>query len=78
MTDDIQQPDDSVPARIPSDEEPNTTELNHLIRKLTAEQNEARAQSVYGGMTEADARKYDERRERISRLTQRLLREKNN
>jgi hypothetical protein len=78
MTDDIQRPDDIVPASVASNQEPNAIELKLLLGKLTAEQNEARARAAYGGMTAAEAKEYEERREHITRLTERLLHAKEN
>lgn len=73
MTDDVQQPDDRIPTSIPSKQEPNSIELRCLIDELTRQQNDARARAVYGGMTVAEAKEYDERRDRIWKLTEQLL-----
>ena len=78
MTDDIEQPDEGLSGSVPSDQELNAIELRGLIEKLSQEQIEARRRAAYGGMNVAEMKAYDERRERISRLSEQLLRANKN
>ena len=78
MTDDIEQPGEGLSGSVPSDQELNAIELRGLIEKLSQEQIEARRRAAYGGMNVAEMKAYDERRERISRLSEQLLRANKN
>jgi hypothetical protein len=71
---DPEQPENPSFESVPSEPENSILDLREEIDTLTRQQNNARRNAAHGGMTTDEAKEYDARREKISRLVEQYLR----